>query len=153
MIRRATIDDIEELILLAHKQYELSQFIKFNFDFDIDKLAQSLVFYITNENALALIAEEDGEVTGYFYGIQISPMYSTVRQAVEMAMFVNPEYRGKQIGKQLVNEFINWGKESNIKVFQIENSTHADPERIAKLYQHYGFNKIGGTYQMIIEEE
>ncbi len=148
MIRRATVIDITALIKLGRKHYETSQH---SYGFDESMFALNLVELITNNEYITLVAEVDNKVVGYFSGMVVTVIYSKVLIAKEVIFFVESEHRGKQLGKGLITEYVKWAKETGVDYVQIENSTHADPERIAKLYQHYGFNKIGGTYQMDIK--
>ena len=62
-------------------------------------------------------------------------------------MFVLEEYRGKGIGTELINKFIEWCKERGTKRIRIVASVQN--KKAIELYRKLGFN----DYNLILENE
>jgi len=58
------------------------------------------------------------------------------------AMSVADEWRGKGVGKELLNVFIDWVKK-HPHLTRIELHVHSDNAAAIRLYEHYGFEREG----------
>ena len=87
-----------------------------------------------NENALYLVAKEDGNIVG------IASAYNILGDAEILNIAVKEEYRGRKIGKLLLNSLINELKNKNASRITLEVAQ--DNERAIALYEKNGFEPI-----------
>ena len=87
-----------------------------------------------NENALYLVAKEDGNIVG------IASAYNILGDAEILNIAVKEEYRGRKIGKLLLNSLINELKNKNASRITLEVAE--DNERAIALYEKNGFEPI-----------
>jgi len=124
-IRQANENDLDKIIELNQKLFDLEYD---NFDqttnckWPISESARN--FYlerITGQKGCVFVAEEDGGIVGYLAGSIAEP--SEYRNAGKVAelddMFVEEEYRNRQIGKKLMNAFLDWCKSAKVKRIKV----------------------------------
>lgn len=87
-----------------------------------------------NENALYLVAKEDGNIVG------IASAYNILGDAEILNIAVKEEYRGRKIGKLLLNSLINELKNKNASRITLEVAQ--DNERAIALYEKNGFEPV-----------
>lgn len=106
---------------------------------DIPKMEQKFSDLSKNPNYIFLCAEENGKVIGTIQGIICDELYGDCAPFLVMENFViAEEYRGKGIGRQLLNELEKIGKEK--KCSQIIFITEADRINTVEFYERVGFN-------------
>lgn len=87
-----------------------------------------------NENALYLVAKEDGNIVG------IASAYNILGDAEILNIAVKEEYRGRKIGKLLLNSLIGELKSRNASRITLEVAE--DNGRAIALYEKNGFEPI-----------
>ena len=87
-----------------------------------------------NENALYLVAKEDGNIVG------IASAYNVLGDAEILNIAVKEEYRGRKIGKLLLNSLIGELKSRNASRITLEVAE--DNERAISLYEKNGFEPV-----------
>ncbi len=105
--------------------------------FNLDTLdPENLVEFLMNPSNIALAAINHGEVTGFLYGY-ILPRPDTKKPMLFLySIDVCESHRKKGIGKQLVNSFLEAGKELNmLKAFVV---TEVDNIAAINLYESCG---------------
>ena len=72
---------------------------------------------VRSRNKTAIIAEEDGVVIGYLLGViqKRPPVFKTAYQAYISDMSVTKSKRNIGIGSKIVEAFVAWAKEKEIK--------------------------------------
>lgn len=90
-------------------------------------------------NKLFLVAEVDGEVTG-FSRCEGNTLKRTSHQ-VEFGVCVLKEYWGYAIGQNLLKESIHWAELNGLK--KINLSVLETNDKAIKLYEKYGFETEG----------
>ncbi|OJV78650.1 MAG: hypothetical protein BGO34_07555 [Bacteroidia bacterium 44-10] len=106
---------------------------------DIPKMEQKFSDLSKNPNYIFLCAEENRKVIGTIQGIICDELYGDCAPFLVMENFViAEEYRGKGIGRQLLNELEKIGKEK--KCSQIIFITEADRINTVEFYERVGFN-------------
>ena len=132
-IRFATENDIP-IILELIKELSVYEKMSNQVSADEDKLKKTL--FGEKKYAEVLLAEYNGKPAGqalFFYN------YSTflAKPGIYLEdLFVKPEYRGKGIGKQLLNKLIEVAKEKNCG--RIEWAVLDWNERAIKFYENLG---------------
>ena len=96
---------------------------------------------IEDDRSLFLLAVEDDKTVGYIYGNirENPPVIREYRQFYLEDMFVRPEYRGRGIGKILLDKTIEWVKAKNIEKIQLD--VHLKNPRGYNFWKECGFQE------------
>ena len=107
-------------------------------------------FYM-NDGVCILLAKNEEKYVGYLFGtmMDIGDAYINSQAKLD-AMFVDEEYRGKKIGKKLIDEFKLWAKAKGAKY--IELTVCNGNNSAINLYKRNGFKDTKITMQYIVEE-
>jgi len=102
--------------------------------------------YMTKREAVVLTAKENNKIVGL-----IGSYKESDEIAVIWGTYVNPSYRGRGIGKKLLQKIINSIEKDNstkkIKLWVEEN------HHVAKsLYEQFGFNVVGKDFHLVMEK-
>ena len=101
----------------------------------VTDLVESLIF---DEDKVMFLYKEDG----FLAGILNRFILGNKIMAVELGWYVNPDSRGKKIGKDLINAFEDWAKEKNadlITMVSIDND-------VGNYYEKNGYKLYERTY-------
>lgn len=123
-IRKALESDINQILVLADKltllhESERQEFIKR--DKPTKKTYDEFKNYIEDENVLLLVTDSNPIV-----GFSISFLENfpddmiTIPRIYTQAIYVDSQYIGQKIGTSFMEKIEKWGKEKNVKVFQID---------------------------------
>lgn len=138
IIRKAKIDDIDILNNLFQK---LLEYERENYDDNIKDNLNITSYFNERINAndnIVLVAQLDNEIVGYIYSIIDSDNKVTKNIEAKIdSLYVNSEYRNKNIGTKLIEEMITILKEKNVKYIFIENLKENDTAKY--LYEKLGF--------------
>lgn len=107
---------------------------------------------IENKNNCILIAENnDNMIIGYLYGYVASNGDAYLEKTSQLeAIFVDEKFRGNNIGKKLVNKFILWSKNNNVKYIELKVCN--ENLGAINLYKKNGFNNIKSIMRLEIGE-
>jgi GNAT superfamily N-acetyltransferase len=80
----------------------------------------------------AVVCEHEGEIVGWgFADLAVSQIE---------AVFVDPTYFGRGVGRMIVEEFESHGSDSDLKSFELTSTLNAEP-----FYTKLGYQKLGET--------
>jgi L-amino acid N-acyltransferase YncA len=84
------------------------------------------------------VAEEDGEITGWFSleDFRKKPAYYAT---AEVSVYVSEKHRGRGIGRRLLEEAVRRAPEFCLKTLTGGISAHNEPSR--KLFEGFGFER------------
>lgn len=141
-IREARTGDAQLFIDYLKKVGSESDFLTFNGD-EIRVTANYEESFIraniNTYNCLLIMAEVDGKVVGNLHfggGVRLR-----TRHAGEFGITVIKEYWGLGIGSYLMENMIEWAKESEIR--KINLKVRSDNKRAIELYKKFGFAEEG----------
>jgi len=99
-----------------------------------------------NCSGIKIIAEYDGKKVGraYLY-LMKNDLHKRPFGFME-DVFVNEDYRGKGVGKRLVNEIIEKAKENDC--YKLVCTSRYEREKVHKLYEKFGFKDYGKEFRM-----
>ena len=132
ILKKATLQDLEKLAPLFDAYrifYKKESYLQAAKEFLKERL--------TNQESVIFIVYDDEKAVGF---TQLYPLFSSVNMAPTWLLndhFVNPTYRGKKIGKQLLEAAQNHCKATNAKGVSLE--TERSNVIGNKLYSTMGF--------------
>ncbi|GAC1543493.1 MAG: GNAT family N-acetyltransferase [Candidatus Velthaea sp.] len=133
-VRRATVDDISAiLLLLAHVAAE-DRWIATEIPFDEKTRRRRYAETLVRDDAVALVAYVDNAFAG-------SLTTWTDSGQTSLGMRVDAEYRGRGIGRALLEAAIVWARATRIAALRLEVFPH-NHAAIA-LYESCGFTRTG----------
>lgn len=126
MIRTANLGDLEHLIAIEKRAFELDRFSRRTFRYLLSKA-----------NAVTLIDEEDGKSAGYAMilfntGTSLARLYS---------LAVDPDFQGKGIGRTLMQATEENAIAHGCVAMRLE--VRADGKRARALYESQGYRQFG----------
>ena len=93
-----------------------------------------------SEKGIYLVAERDGKIVGHAF---LEPMYlKSIRHVAQLSIGVHHGWQEKGIGTALMEELIDWAKQSAF-IEKIELNVRASNSRAIALYKKMGFVKEG----------
>lgn len=142
-IRSANPSDTEALRQLNYEIYarnpEYDSTIISDFIFQTEGL-EFIRESIQRAGGCCLIAEENGRMIGYTNGEPKSVPYRRVKMFEIDNLGVIPEYKGKGVGKALLQAITDWAKDNGYD--QLYLSCYAKNEEALGFYQKNGFSTL-----------
>ena len=84
---------------------------------------------------------------GVYLGVHMSPWYSPEKQLNDLVLYVAKEYRGTDVGKQLLTNAQNHAKMCGCVISVVGVNLNIDQERAGKFMESVmGYRKTGSTY-------
>ena len=128
MIRIANLGDLESLIAIEKRAFEIDRFSRRTFRYLLSKA-----------NAVTLIDEEDGKPAGYAMllfntGTSLARLYS---------LAVDPDWQGKGIGRALIQATEDNAIAHGSVTMRLE--VRADGQHARTLYESQGYRQIGSV--------
>jgi len=150
-IRKASIKDLKDIIGLNKRlfKYDSEEFDDtLNFDWP-SKNKEYFKESIINEDSIAIVVDNEGIIVGYLIGsIKEAENYRKINRIAELDnMFLLQEYRGRGIGSELCEKFIEWAKKKGLKIARVVAS--ASNRLAISCYKKKGFK----DYNLILEKE
>ncbi|MEJ2398467.1 MAG: peptidase C39 family protein, partial [Gammaproteobacteria bacterium] len=126
MIRIATLGDLDALLAIEQRAFELDRFSRRTFRYLLSKA-----------NAVTLLADENGKVAGY--GMLLFNTGTSLARLYSLA--VAPDWQGKGIGRALIRATEEHAIAHGCVSIRLE--VRADGARARALYESQGYRPIG----------
>lgn len=148
-IRRATLDDLEAVVKLAHRlglddagTYGIATNLSWASEHGRDAYTRS----ISDERAVVLLAEERDDPIGYLFGRLNEPStWRTARIAEIVTLYVVAARRDRGVGERLVRAFFDWARANQADRAAV--SAYAQNQGALRFYQRVGF----APYEVMLE--
>lgn len=147
--REATTADVPSLLSLEQNIIEserpYDRFLK-NKDvtyYDIPEL-------ITDPDSHLLVVESEKRIIGSGYA-QIRPSRSIHRYDSYCYLgfiYLEPEHRGKAIGRTIIEKLKDWGLHKGISHFQL--NVYAENKAAIRAYEKAGYNKVSVLMELVV---
>jgi GNAT superfamily N-acetyltransferase len=103
-----------------------------------DQVGEKYREAMETEDAMVLVAEDEGEIVGMAYGEVRQPSRFSDERALELSgVIVRSGYRGRGVGRHLVHEAARWARDS--QVAWIELKTFAPNRGAMTFWEELGF--------------
>lgn len=140
MIREATEDDLDQIVLLGKKFFDYSVYSE-HATYDecsVRELTSSLI----NINEGLLLTVEYGEKLVGILGAVLFPLFFNKHHLVcqELFWFVDQEYRDKKIGMDLLKATEVWAKIQGAKTMMMVSLSNDESKNVKRLYTMNGYN-------------
>lgn len=152
MIRHATLDDVDQMVILGRHMHQESIYRDYNYD-DY-KVGLMMTTVITNDAGVAIVStDETGVVNGGIIGWVSDHWFGHGKMLCDLAFFLDTSARSGMTAYRLIKSFIQYGKDFGCNQTQLSNSSGYETDRVAKLYQRSGMEHVGYVYSIKYERE
>lgn len=137
-IRNATLDDLP--ILLNYEQEIINAERPFDATMKEDPISYyDLKHMILDENASVIVAEVNGKIIASGYAIRKKARHYLNHEYYSYLgfMFTDPDFRGKGVNAQIVDELKKWSYAKGFK--EIRLTVYSDNVPAIKAYEKVGF--------------
>lgn len=132
-----------QVLALAHEMHAESV-SHANMPFDDAKMISQFDLSMTMPDTVYMrLAVLDEEVVGGFFGAIGGSFFSDEMSCRDLAWFITKSRRGSIAALLLIADFEQWGIDRGIRKFFLGQSTGANIEATAKLYEHLGYTIVG----------
>lgn len=146
MIRNATHEDIDVLVLLGREMHKESRYREM--PFSEPKVRNLLAGMIVDPNGCLLVYEKDGKITGGIAGFISEHYFSTGKIASDLALFITQDKRGGMAAARLVKAFAQWATEAGADIVQVGVTTGVNTDGVERLYNALGFKNVGIVFSL-----
>ena len=140
-VRLATLADVEDLCRLSHELYLTSRMDQ-DLSWDAQKLRGHISGFISGEPSkfcsLVSFDKKTNKTVGGLMATWIEPYFTSDKQAIEVMMYLKPEYRKGRQGIDLMDAYEHWAKLVGCTSVSYGYLDQA-PERVRRLYERRGF--------------
>jgi hypothetical protein len=140
IIRKATPDDIADIIEMGQKFIAYSEFRGFVHP-SVAEMAQTVAGII--QNGVLFVIDEDGKAVGMLAGI-LTPFWMSPTNviATELLWWVNEESRAGRGGIMLVKAFEEWAREQNAVAVSISDLIIQGESPVGALVGRMGYRMV-----------
>jgi len=143
MIREATHEDLERLLVLGYEMHQESRYK--TMQYNLEKVAEFFTIAIDKPEWLALVVEIDGQVVGGFVGYAMPQWFSDDLFAGDNALFIEQRHRGGTAAARLIKKFSEWALSKGVKPGNISLgiTTGVHMNKTQSLYEKLGLEQTG----------
>lgn len=146
MIREANFLDIPDVVKIGRELYESAINHNSMYEFDDEKALTVCKHFIDSDDSIVLIDKNGGEITGFFIGQLTTPLVGTETIAVDVMLFVRPEYQGGYTIFKLIKKYEQWAKSKGAKFIQLGVSSGLKQQRTLSMYSYLGYRPHSAIY-------
>jgi len=142
-IRKTTIHDFDFVFLLLRQLWA---------EKSLDRNSMEKVFQATlaSERDFTFCALCEKRVVGFIAGMKMNNYYHAGEICYVSTLIVDERYRGKQIGKRLLDTVVDYAKNSGCNAVELDANFHRHDTH--SFYERYGFHKRAFTFTLTFEE-
>ena len=147
-IREATLEDVPELLRLEQgiidSERPYDPFLK-----EDDVSYYDIPALIFEANSIVIVMESDGEIVGCGYAqIRQSRSCHTHEKHCYLGfIFLNAEFRGRSLGRQLIESLKKWGVSKKMRHFHL--NVYSANDAAIRAYEKAGFNKVSVMMELV----
>ena len=133
-------EDTDRFIELCSNFHQASPFAKTNFSPEkINNLVGQIIASDKRESIVILLMSEEGVAQGFIVGMTSETPFGTEKIAMELAWWVEEEYRGSRKSIELLLAYKQWAKKVGCSTVQVGFIEGYSPKGLDRLYTSQGF--------------
>ncbi len=138
-VRIATIEDIPTIVEMGRRFHAASGYASI-VAYDPQSAANTFASIMENPDGVLLVAVQDGEICGTAAAMSY-PFYFNVHHKTgnEFFWWVNPEFRGTNVGRELLDALEMWKDSMNAGSFTVSALESMRPEIVGEIYRRRGY--------------
>ena len=140
MIRDVTLHDAEALAAIYNPFILTSSATFEETEITVGEMRRRIQSIHFEKNYPYLVFEEEGKILGYAYGSSFRERIS-YRYTAESTVYIDPNYAGRGIGKQLYTQLLEQLKENGFH--SVMGVITLPNDASVKLHEQFGFKKAG----------
>lgn len=139
-LRRATPDDMPDIINLAHKMMIESPNYR-HMGFNVERFAKLMSRHILSSRCLALVIKQiDGPICGFLFAEAYQREFCDGWQTMNTGMYLVPECRKLGMGDSLVLVYKAWARcQPDVRRIMLVDETGTNMDLFVKLAAKHGF--------------
>jgi GNAT superfamily N-acetyltransferase len=111
---------------------------------NIPNLMKHMFIAHHSPSSIILGAFSDNVLVGFIWGYMEESMWSGEIHSREVALYINPDFRGRTLANRLISHLEKWSIESGAVSINVgANSGINDNAPAVRLYSHLGYTKVG----------
>lgn len=144
MIRKATLDDQEDLLDLGERMHAESIYSALTFD--RERARRELHWNL--KHGVCFVHDVNERPVGLIMGYVKKPWFSSDGVGYEEALYVAPEHRAGRTAARLVEAWIQWCTLHGAKM--LRPTTSCGSFAAERLYNAMGFEGVGATFAKVL---
>lgn len=137
-------NDFERVYALAQQMHDESVFRIFPFR---EEKAHTIArMCCERDDFLMLVAEREAVIVGFFVGFRAEHFFSDSTYASDLALYVDPPFRGSSAAVRLMATFEGWARHHGCAELRIGAAAQINPAVADKLFKGLGFQPGGALY-------
>ncbi len=136
-LKLATKEDREDVIRLLSDFHSISPYK--SVDFSHEKVGNIFDAYLSSDKTdiIVILSVQDSKNVGLIVGVSEAAPFSDEKMAMELAWYVDPEYRGSRDSLELMMAYQDWSKRVGAKITQM--ALLDDVTDLRKFYTRQGY--------------
>lgn len=139
-LRRATPDDIPEVVRMAHAMVADSSYAPLG----VDPARMESFLGPLISHGFVIVVEKQGAVVGAMLGDVIVPWYGLNRMGMEYVVYLEPEHRHGLTAARMVGAWVDWCRRQG--AVQCRAGVTTGNASLERLYAAMGFERSGGSF-------
>ena len=140
-IRLATLKDVPTLLAFGELMLDEAQNLPSKFNRATGEM--HIKHCIHGDDVCAFVADSHDGVIGVFLGGIAEEWFTGDSIAFDYVLYVLPEYRNSNIGKELVTIFTEWAKGNGADRIVVGTTTGVQTSKTVRMYESLGFKNLG----------
>lgn len=146
MLRLGTDEDISTVLAMVIKFFRHTEYG--HLPVDSDNTLDLIRSFISNvdKDSVCILWEIDGKVSGILAGHILTIPLLSRKVAVECLWWVDPDVRGTEAGKQLLDAFEHWAGLRGASMIQMMSLPDKTGKLLSRYYRSRGYRLTEVTY-------
>lgn len=139
MIEKLTINDIKETAILAKGIHDSSKYSKMSFNYN--NYEEIYKRWLTDSNVIMIcIRNENKVIIAFFMGYLEQYLFTNDGLiAKDGVLYVHEDYQDSNVFSELINEYVKWAKEKQVKCICLNHVCNLNKKKIGKAIKELEF--------------
>lgn len=143
-VRVAGLEDMPDIIEMSRQFYNESGYPPHIFS---EERVEETLLFLDGQPHVIILALDGDRPCGMLIGVLTQLSFSQLKIAVELAWYLEPDFRGTRKAFDLINAYEHWAKNVvQADAVQMVSLTSLNPDKLQKLYERRGYQKMEETY-------